>query len=67
MTYGQTQMENYARWIKISLTGKSDEAQDGATLLVHDLLRYANGLKRENQTFDAMLEMLNKLNKELPH
>ena len=67
MTYGQTQMENYARWIKISLTGKSDEAQCGATLLVNDLLRYANGLKRENQTFDAMLEMLNKLNKELPH
>ena len=67
MNYGQTQTENYARRIKISLMGKSNEAQGGATLLVHDLLRYANGLKKENRTFEVMLEMLNKLNKELPY
>ncbi len=67
MTYGQIQMENYARTIKISLMGKSDEAQCGATLLVNDLLRYANGLKKENRTFESMVEMLNKLKKELPY
>ena len=67
MTYSQTQMDNYARTIKISLMGKSNEAQGGATLLVHDLLRYANGLKSEHRTFESMLEMLEKLNKELPY
>ena len=65
MTYSQTQMDNYARRIKISLMGKSDEAKGGATLVVHDLLLYANGIKKENQTFETMLEMLNKLNAEL--
>jgi len=58
-------MDNYARSIKISLMGKSDETKGGATLMVHDLLRYANSIKRENRTFEAMLEMLNKLNAEL--
>lgn len=67
MAYSQTQIDNYARAIKISLMGKSSDAQGGARYLVHDLLRYANGLKLEDRTFDAMLQMLKKLNKELPN
>jgi len=66
MALRETQMDNYARMIKIYLMGKSDEAKGGASLLVQALLRYANGVKGENRTFDTMLEMLNKLNTELP-
>jgi hypothetical protein len=67
MVYSQNQVENYARTIRISLTGKSSEAQSGARLLINDLLRYAKGLKEEDRTFDAMMEMLHKLNKVLPN
>ena len=66
MTLSHIQIDNHARTIRISLMGKSSEAQSGARFLVNDLLRYANGLRVEDRTFDAMFEMLQKLNKELP-
>ncbi len=61
-----TQMDGYARSLKIALGGKSDEARSGASMMVQAVLRYAHGLKREDQTFEAMVGLLERLARELP-
>ena len=64
MTDREILIDNYIRAIKISLSGKSDEAQNGAFAVIQDLLRFSHALKKEDQTYGAMQEMLIRLKKE---
>jgi hypothetical protein len=47
------------------MTGKGDEAKNGALAVVQGLLRFVNGLKEEDQTFEMVTEMLEKVSKDL--
>ncbi len=66
MAISATYIDGYVRAMKISIGGKSDEAQLGASMMVQNLLRYAHGLKSKDQTYEAMLGLLDRLAAELP-
>ncbi len=57
---------NYIRTIKISFMGKSNDAQNGAYIVVKNLLGFAHTLKNEDQTYEAMVGMLERLTEEMP-
>jgi hypothetical protein len=59
-------IDNYTRTIKISFMGKSDEAQNGANAIVQSLLNFAHTLKEEDQTYEVMLGILERLSEEMP-
>jgi len=65
MAVRENYIDNYVRSIKISISGKSDEAQVGTSIVIQGLLRFAQGLKKEDQTYETMLEMLKRLSKEI--
>ena len=62
--------ENYIdgslRFIKISIMGRSNEAQNGASAVILGLLRFIRGLREEDQTYDVVLELVERLSRELP-
>jgi nitrate reductase assembly molybdenum cofactor insertion protein NarJ len=59
-------IDNYVRTIKISFMGKPSEAQHGAHTIGHNLLNFAHALKEEDQTYEVMVGMLERLSEELP-
>jgi len=60
-------IDGYLRFIKISIMGKSNEAQNGALTVVQGVKRFIQGLRREeDQTTDVVLELLERLSRELP-
>ena len=65
MAVRENYMDNYVRSIKISISGKSNEAQIGTSIVIQGLLRFAHGLKKEDQTYETMLEMLKRLSREM--
>lgn len=66
MAVHENYLDSYVRSITISLRGKSDETQIGALLVVQGLLRFARGLKKEDQPYEAMLDLLERLSREMP-
>jgi len=65
MTYPKNLVNNYARSIKLTMLGKSAEAQNGALTVVNGLLHYATSLNEEDQTYDAMLQILKRLSVDM--
>jgi len=59
-------IDGYLRFIKISIMGKSNEAQNGALTVVQGVKRFIQGLREEDQTTDVVLELLERLSRELP-
>ena len=59
-------IDNYTRTIKISFMGKSNEAQNGAYTVIQSLLGFAHTLKNEDQTYEVMIGMLERLTEEMP-
>lgn len=57
-------LDSHVRSIRVAISGKSDEAQHGAYTVVQGLLRFVRGLKEEDQTFDNVSELLQKLSEE---
>lgn len=45
--------------------GKTSEAQSGAYAIVQNLLKFAHTLKEEDQTYEVMLGMLERLSEEM--
>jgi hypothetical protein len=66
MDINENYIDGYVRSINISLSGKSEETQSGALMVVQGLLRFARGLKKENQTDEAMLDLLERLSRDMP-
>jgi len=66
MAIHETYIAGFRRYIKISVLGKSDEAQKGAQVIVRELLRALRGLREEDQTYDAVMEFIESLSAELP-
>jgi nitrate reductase assembly molybdenum cofactor insertion protein NarJ len=60
-------IDNYTRTIKISFMGKSNEAQKGAYTMVQSLLNFAHTLKEEDQKYEVMVSMLERLSEEMPN
>jgi hypothetical protein len=66
MAIHETYIDGFRRFIKISVLGKSDEAQKGALVIVRELLRALRGLREEDQTYDAVMEFIESLSADLP-
>ncbi|MDF1501250.1 MAG: hypothetical protein P1P76_12355 [Anaerolineales bacterium] len=66
MSVHESYLDSHVRSIRVAMTGKSDEANNGALTIVQGLIRFIRGLKEEDQTTDVILEMLEKLSKDLP-
>jgi hypothetical protein len=66
MAVRENYVDNYVRSIKISMSGKSDEALLGTSIVIQSLLRFAQGLRKEEQPYETMLELLEKLSREIP-
>lgn len=66
MVVHENYIDGYLRFIKISIMGRSNEAQNGAFTVVLGLLRFIRGLREEDQTYDVVLELLERLSRELP-
>jgi hypothetical protein len=65
MVVREAHIDGYARAIRISLTGRGEEARLGAAIAVQGLVGFARSLKAEERGMDAMLDMLERLSKEL--
>lgn len=65
MVIGEAQIEGHARAMRISLRGKGEEARAGAAVVIHGLLRFAQGLREEDQAGQAMLSILHHLAADL--
>ncbi len=65
MIVNEKLIENYVRTIKIYFTGKSNDAQKGGYTIVQNLLGFAHTLKNEDQTYEVMVGMLEKLTEEM--
>jgi hypothetical protein len=66
MAVRENYVDNYVRSIKLSMRGKSDEALLGSSIVIQSLLRFAQGLKKEEQPYETMLDLLEKLAREIP-
>jgi hypothetical protein len=58
-------LDGHVRSMRVALSGKSDEAQQGAYTVIQGLLRLVRSLKEEDQTFDNVREVLEMLALEL--
>jgi hypothetical protein len=65
MAIPKNYIDSYVRSINISLSGKSDETQFGALMAIKGLLRFARGLKKEDQTYEAVLDFLEGLSRNI--
>lgn len=65
MAVSERYVDNHLRSIQVSIMGKSDEARKGAYMVVRGLIRFIRGLQREGQTYDEVMELLERLSKEL--
>ena len=59
-------IDGYLRSIKISIMGKSSEAWDGAEAVLQGLMRFIRGTREEDRTYDVLVEMIERLSRELP-
>jgi hypothetical protein len=66
MAVHENYLDGYLRYIKISMMGKSNEAQQGALSVIQGLMRFVRGLKDEDQTYDVVLDLIERLSRELP-
>ncbi len=65
MAVREAQIDGYARAIRISLAGRGEEAHLGAAIAIQGLAGFARSLRTEERGLDAMLDMLERLSKEL--
>jgi hypothetical protein len=64
MSVNERYLASHSRSIKLAMTGKGDEAKNGALTVIQGLLRFLNGLKEKDQTYEVVMEMLEKLSKD---
>lgn len=66
MAVQETNLDGYLRYIKISAQGKSDEARQGAFIIIQEIIRALQSLREEDQTYDVVMDFMESLLTELP-